>query len=72
MVVLLEDDLQVLVESLAKYGIEVDMEKHTIRKNRKIVYLRSNVNLARLLAVMSELIDEVKEEVKEECKTEKI
>jgi hypothetical protein len=68
MVVILEDDLQLLVEKLSKYGIEVDMEKHILRKGSKIVYLRSNVNMARLLAVLDEIIEEVKEEVKQDCK----
>lgn len=68
MVLLLEEDLEALIEKFKKYGIEVDMEKHMIRKKNKIVYLRSNVNMARLLAILSELIEEVKEEVKEECK----
>jgi hypothetical protein len=65
MLLLVEEDLKALVEKVSKYGVEVDLEKHMVKKNHITVYLRSNANLGRMLALLSDVIDEVKSE---DCK----
>jgi hypothetical protein len=65
MILLIEEDLKALVEKVSKYGVEVDLEKHMVKKDHVVVYLRSNANLGRMLALLSDVIDEVKEQ---DCK----
>jgi hypothetical protein len=64
MLLLLEEDLKALVEKVSMYGVEVDTEKHMVKKNHITVYLRSTANLGRMLALISDVIDEVKEDCK--------
>ncbi len=65
MILLIEEDLKALVEKVSKYGVEVDLEKHIVKKDHVVVYLRSTANLGRMLALISDVIDEVKEQ---DCK----
>ena len=64
MLLLLEEDLKQLIEKVSRYGVEVDTEKNIVKKDHVVVYLRSNANLGRMLALLSDVIDEVKEECK--------